>query len=199
MGRVVPDPLAGPHAAAHLVLAAVPGRLGHRAREPHVDLLRGGLPPLASRSGASSPPSPSPPSSSASSLGIPLGRPPHDRAIPASGFGCCRSSRSGIAARVDRVRAGARPRRRGGRATSLVSGLAALLAPGIFAVAVARDPAEGPLARLLDGVAVRAARPASCCPSSAARRPVRHPRRPARHGADVPHRRGDPVVGLARS
>ena len=37
--------------------------------------------------------------------------------------------------------------------------MAALLAPGHLRLAVARHPAEGPIARLLDGVAVRAARP----------------------------------------
>ena len=63
-------------------------------------------------------------------------------------------------------------------------------------VAVARDPAEGPLARVLDGVAVRAARPRHAHRRRRDRRPLRHPHRHADHGAGVPHRRVHPVVGL---
>ncbi len=40
-----PHPLAGRHAAPHLVLAAVPRGVVHRARHAHVALLRAGVPP----------------------------------------------------------------------------------------------------------------------------------------------------------
>ena len=72
VGRVGPHPLAGPDAAAHLVLAAVPRRVGDRPRlaSPRSTTRRSSTSP--SRSGASSPPPPSPPSSSASLSGIPL-------------------------------------------------------------------------------------------------------------------------------
>ena len=46
VGRVRPDPLADPHAAPDLVLAAVPRRVGDRPGLAHLALLRGGLQPL---------------------------------------------------------------------------------------------------------------------------------------------------------
>ena len=131
MGRVGPHPLAGAHPAAHLVLAAVPRRVGDRPRLSSRRSTTRRCSASPSRSAASWPASPSRPSSSASSSA--------SRWPPGS---CC-ATRAGAPPAV--ARRGRHRRRHGSRSRSapvlgvavvanvLISGLAALLAPGIFA------------------------------------------------------------------
>ena len=60
---------------------------------------------------------------------------------------------------------------------------------GHLRLALARDPAQGALARLLDGVAVHPARAHRAVHRRWHRRPLRHPPGHADHGAGVPDRR----------
>ena len=77
--------------------------------------------------------------------------------------------------RVDRVRAGARALASRSSPTSLISGLAALLAPGIFASLSLAIPPKVRSLGLLDGVAVHPARAHRALHRRRHRRPLRHP------------------------
>ena len=84
-------------------------------------------------------------------------------------------------------------------ANVLITGMAALLAPGHLRLALAGHPAEGAIARVLDGVAVHPARAHRALHRRRHRRPLRHPAGHADHGPGLPGRRGHPLLGLARS
>ncbi len=81
-------------------------------------------------------------------------------------------------------------------ANILISGLAALLAPGHLRFAVAGDPAEGSIARVLHGVPVHPAGADRALHRRWDRRSLRHPAGHVAHGPDLPDRCVHPVVGV---
>ena len=159
--RVGPHPLAGPHAAPHLVLAAVPRRVGHRPRLAHVALLRGGLQPLRvaarlRRRVAE------PAQVIGILLGIPLAVAPDAAATRARAPAARRSSRSASPAR------GSRSRWRPSLAVAIVANIVDLR-PGRAArarhlrLALARHPAQGAIARASRWRRCSSCPASSCC------------------------------------
>ena len=98
--------------------------------------------------------------------------------------------------RLDRVRARARALGRDRRQHPHLRARGAART-GHLRLALARHPAQGALAGLLDGLAVHPAGAHRAVHGRWHRRPLRHSPRHADHGAGVPDRRHDPVVRVA--